>query len=214
MLKVWGRRNSSNVQKVLWLVGELGLEHEQIDAGGPYGRLDDPEFRRLNPFGLVPAIDDDGVAVWESHAILRYLAARHGGKRFWPGVAERARIEPWMDWHQTAFQPAFMGGLFWGYFRTPEPQRNWPAIRQAAENCERLLRFIDGQLAGRPYLGGDDLTLADIPLGSAMYRYQTLDLPKPDLPNLRRWYDRLCERPAYREHIMLPYDELRGRLAF
>jgi len=214
MLKVWGRRNSSNVQKVLWLVGELGLEHEHIPAGGPHGRLNDPEFRRLNPFGLVPAIDDDGVAVWESHAILRYLAERHGGMRFWPDVTTRARIDPWMDWHQSAFQPAFMGGLFWGYFRTPEPQRNWPAIRQATANCARLLEFVDAQLAERSFLGGDDLTLADIPLGSAMYRYLTLDLARPELPNLLRWYDRLTRRPAYREHIMRPFDDLRGRLAF
>jgi glutathione S-transferase len=214
MLKVWGRRNSSNVQKVLWLAGELGLEYEHIPAGGPDGRLDEPEFRKLNPFGLVPAIDDDGVAVWESHAIVRYLAERYGGEGFWPDVTARARIEPWMDWHQTAFQPAFMGGLFWGYFRTPEPQRNWPAIRQAQANCARLLQFVDGELAERPWLGGDEFSIADIPLGSAMYRYFALDLPKPDLPNVSRWYERLCARDPYREHIMLPYDELRGRLAF
>lgn len=214
MLKVWGRRNSSNVQKVLWLAGELGLEYEHIPAGGPFGRLDEPEFRKLNPFGLVPAVDDDGVSVWESHTIVRYLAERHGGARFWPDVTTRARIEPWMDWHQTAFQPAFMGGLFWGYFRTPEPQRNWPAIRQAQANCARLLEFVDGQLAERSWLCGDDFSIADIPLGSAMYRYFALDLPKPDIPHVSRWYERLCAREPYREHIMLPFDELRGRLAF
>ena len=214
MLRVWVRRNSINVQKVLWLVGELGIELEHVPAGGPFGRLDEPEFRALNPFGKVPAIDDEGVAVWESHAILRYLAERHGGERWWPDVAARARIEPWMDWHQTTFQPPFAGGLLWGYFRTPEPQRNWPAIRQSEANCAALLQFVDRMLTERPYLAGDELTLADIPLGTCLYRYFEMNVRRPDAPNVARWYARLCERDAYRRHVMQPFEELRGRLAF
>src|SRR5665213_2569582 len=105
MLTVWGRRSSANVQKVMWLIGELGLAHRHIAAGGPYGGLDDPKFRAMNPNGLVPVIDDDGVVLWESNAILRYLAARHGAP-FWPEhAAERARQDQWMDWAATTFQP-------------------------------------------------------------------------------------------------------------
>ena len=121
MLKVWGRRSSFNVQKVMWLIGDLGLAHEHIDAGGRFGGLDAPEFLAMNPHGRVPVIREDDAIVWESHAILRYLAARHGGETFWSGdPATRARIEGWMDWSQTSLQPDFLEGVFWGFFRTPE----------------------------------------------------------------------------------------------
>jgi glutathione S-transferase len=214
LLKVWGRRNSLNVQKVLWLVGELGLACEHIPAGGDFGRLDEPGFRSMNPHGLVPVIEDGEVTVWESHAILRYLAEAYGGDRFWPGLAERSRIEPWMDWEQTAFQPSFSGGLFWGYYRTPADQHDWPAIEKHIAVCGHELSVLDRGLATRPFVAGDRFSLADIPIGTCMFRYLALDLPRPDLPNVERWYGELCARPAYREHVMLPFDDLRGRLAF
>lgn len=214
MLRVWGRRNSFNVQKVLWLVGELGLAYEHVPAGGDFGRLDEPDFRALNPHGRVPVIEDEGVAVWESHAILRHLAERYGASRFWPDLAARAAIEPWMDWHQTSFQPAFGAGLFWGWFRTPEAQRDWPAIRRAEAACAQHLGLIDAVLADRPYLAGEVLTLADIPLGTCLFRYFEMGLETPAVPRVRRWYARLAERPAYREHVMLRFEDLRGRLAF
>lgn len=214
MLRVWGRRNSLNVQKVLWLVGELGLEHEHVPVGGDAGRLDDPEFRALNPFGKVPAIEDGEITVWESHAILRYLAARYGADRFWPETAARARIEPWMDWQQTTFQPAFLTGLFWGFFRTPEAERDWPAIRAAEAACAKHVLLLDSILADRAFLAGDDLTLADIPLGTCLYRYYGIEVARADAPNVARWYDRLRMRDAYQQHVMLPFEDLRGRLAF
>ena len=124
MLKVWGRRSSFNVQKVLWLVGELGLAHAHIPAGGDFGRLDEPSFRALNPHGRVPVIEDGDLAVWESHAILRYLAARYDRSGLWSAdPAERARVDSWMDWAQSTLQPDFLMGVFWGYYRTPESQR-------------------------------------------------------------------------------------------
>jgi glutathione S-transferase len=214
MLKVWGRRNSLNVQKVLWLVGELGLEHEHIPAGGDHGRLDEADFRRMNPHGLVPVLQDDGVSVWESHSILRYLAERYGGTAFWPDLAQRARIEPWLDWAQTSFQPSFSTGLFWGYFRTPEDRRDWPAIRRNMETCARELQRVDELLEKREFLAGETFTLADIPLGACLFRYFGMGLERPALPNVERWYGRLCARPAYVDHVMLPFEDLRGRLAF
>jgi glutathione S-transferase len=193
MLKVWGRRSSFNVQKVLWLVDELRLPHEHIDAGGRFGGLDAPGFLAMNPHGKVPVIEDDGTVVWESHAILRYLAARHGGARWWPDdPAERSLAERWMDWSQTTLQPAFLMGVFWGFYRTP---------------AQRMLE-------DRYYLLGDALTLADIPAGTALYRYFALDIERPSVPNVAAWYSRLRERPAYRAHVMLPFEELRGRLAY
>ena len=124
MLKVWGRRSSFNLQKVMWLVGELGLAHEHIPAGGDFGLNDAPEFLAMNPHGRVPVIDDDGTVVWESQTILRYVAATYGRGRFWsddPG--ERSLAERWMDWSQASLQADFLMGVFWGFYRTPEAQR-------------------------------------------------------------------------------------------
>ena len=215
MLKVWGRRSSFNVQKVLWLVGELGLAHEHIPAGGSFGRLDDPDVRALNPHGRVPVIEDGDVKVWESQAILRYLAARYGKGSFWVDEpAMRARVDGWMDWSQTTLQPDFLNGVFWGYYRTPEAQRDWPAIHQSLARCADHFRLLDGILKDRPFLTGDRLSLADVPAGTALYRYFELDIDRPELPNVSTWYGRLQQRPAYREHVMIPFPELAGRLAY
>ena len=215
MLKIWGRRNSFNVQKVLWLAGELGLRYEHIPAGGSFGGLDTPEFLAMNPHGRVPVIVDDGIVVWESHSILRYLAARYGRPGLWsddPG--ERSQIEGWMDWAQTTVQPDFLTGVFWGFFRTPEPQRDWPAIRASIARCSAHFLLLDRILAERPFLGGGDLSLADIPAGTALYRYFELEIDRPPLPHVEAWYARLQERPTYREHVMIPFEDLRGRVAF
>jgi glutathione S-transferase len=215
MLTVWGRRSSFNVQKVMWLLGELGLEHRHIQAGGEFGGLDSPDFRAMNPTGRVPVIDDNGTIVWESHAILRYLAARYGGGRFWsedPG--ERSQADRWMDWSQTALQPDFLVGVFWGLYRTPEPQRNWPAIRSKIARCAGHFKLLDMVLADRPFLCGNTLTLADISAGTSLYRYFELKIERPSVPNVEAWYQRLQERPAYRENVMVPFGELRGRLDY
>ncbi len=215
MLKIWGRRSSFNTQKVLWLVGELGLAHEHIPAGGSFGRLDEPGFRAMNPHGWVPVVEDGETVVWESHACLRYLAARYGHGSFWDDdPARRATVDGWMDWSQTALQPAFLMGVFWGYYRTPEAQRDWPAINKNLARCAEHFRLLDGMLEARPFLLGDRLSLADIPIGTSLYRYFELDIERPDLPNVSAWYQRLQQRPAYREHVMLPFAELRGRLDY
>ncbi len=215
MLKVWGRKSSFNVQKVMWLVGELGLAHEHIPAGGDFGGLAEPSFLKMNPHGRVPVIDDGGLVVWESNAILRYLAARYGQGRFWsedPG--RRAAADQWIEWTQTALQPQFMNAVFWGFYRTPESQRNWPRIREATQACAGHMRMLDRLLDGRDYLLGDELGLADIPAGTILYRYFRLDIERPEVPNVEAWRARLEARPAYREHVMVPFDELKGRLDY
>ena len=215
MLKVWGRRSSFNLQKVMWLVDELGLAHEHILAGGDHGGLDTPEFRAMNPHGRVPVIDDDGVVVWESHAILRYLAARHGGERFWsPDAATRSQADRWMDWSQTALQLDFLMGVFWGFYRTPERQRDTAAVARSIARCSGHMRLLDRILADRPFLGGETLTLADIPAGTALYRYFGLEIDRPRVPHVEAWYARLQQRPAYARHVMVPFGELYGRLDY
>jgi glutathione S-transferase len=215
MLKVWGRRSSFNTQKVLWLVGELGLQHEHISAGGDFGRLDDPDFRALNPHGRVPVIEDGDAVVWESHACLRYLAAKYGKGQFWSDdPAARAVVDGWMDWSQTALQPDFLMGVFWGYYRTPEPLRDRSAIAKSLARCAAHFDLLDRILGNRPFLAGERLSLADIPAATSLYRYFELDIERPKLPNVGAWYRRLQERPAYREHVMLPFGELRGKLDY
>jgi glutathione S-transferase len=214
MLKVWGRRSAFNVQKVMWVVAELGLSHEHIDVGGAFGGLDDPEFLAINPHGRIPVIDDAGLVVWESHAIIRYLAARYGSATLWPpDAAERSFADRWMDWSATTLQRDFMD-LFWGYYRTPDEARNWPRVRELMESCARHYRLLDRHLARQPYLAGDRFTMADVPAGTTLYRYFGLDLERPYIPNVEAWFERLAARPAYREHVMVPFTDLRGRLEF
>jgi glutathione S-transferase len=214
MLKIWGRKSSANVQKVMWMVGELGLAHEHIQAGGPYGGLETPEFRAMNPNGLVPVINDDGFILWESNAIVRYLAHRYGSEKFWPSDAKsRADSDRWMDWSATTFQPHFLG-LFVNYWRTPEDKRNPALIANLQQSSAKDLTLLGQQLNGRNFIAGDELSIADIPNGVHLYRYYTMGLPVPKLPDIEAYYARLQERPAYRDHVMISYEEIRGRLTF
>ena len=213
MLAIYGRRTSFNVQKVMWLVGELGVEYRHIELGGRFGGLNTPEFLAMNPHGRVPVIDDNGTVVWESHAILRYLSARYGQGRYsGSDPVERSHIDRWMDWSQCELQPTFLEGVFWGYYRTPKPQRNMVAVEEKVDATARQLGMLDRLLAGNPYLLGDQLTLADIPAGTALFRYFNIDIRRPSLPNVERWYRSLEARAAYRTHVMIPFAELYGRL--
>ena len=212
MLRVFGRKSSFNVQKVMWLVDELGLPHEHIPLGGAHGGLDAPEFLAMNSNGLIPIIDDAGAVVWESHAILRYLAARHGRDRFWSeDPAARSQWDRWLDWAR-AFQEDFLTGVFWGLYRTPEAQRDWRAIERSIVRTGEHLKLLDRVLEARQFLSGDDFTLADIPSGALLYRCFELDIARPETPNVEAWYARLRARPAYQRRVMIPFEELKGRL--
>ncbi|MET0917182.1 MAG: glutathione S-transferase family protein [Burkholderiales bacterium] len=202
MLVIWGRANSVNVQKVLWCCEEIGLEYERIDAGGPFGIVDTPEYRARNPNGLVPTIDDDGFVLWESNAIVRYLAAKHSS-RLWPtDPRRRAEADQWMDWSHT-----FWGALrtgFLGLIRTPPEQRNEGAIAESLRKTEELLRLVDDHLRSRPYLAGDEFTIGDMPLGCGIWRWMALPIERAARPNVVRWFERLGERAAYRKIVMSP----------
>lgn len=207
MLTIWGRATSVNVQAVMWTVGELGLAHRRLDAGGQYGGLDAPDFLAMNPNGLVPVLEDGALTLWESAAIVRYLAAVHGDARFWPtDPAERARLDMWAEWARASFYPAFIGGLFALIVRTPG--RTPQAVAGAEAQVARLAAIADRHLADRPFLGGAAPCFADIMLGSQLYRYFTLDCARADTPHLAAYYARLVERPAYREHVMVSYESL------
>lgn len=204
MLKIWGRTNSINVQKVMWAVAELGLPHERIDAGGAFGGVDTDAYRALNPNGRVPTIDDDGIVVWESNACVRYLAARFGAGTLWPeDPVVRAAADRWMDWQQTTLVTD-MTTVFWGLVRTPEAERDHAAIEAAAGRLGGLWRRLDNHLASRSFVAGERFSMGDIPVGAACYRYLQLPIERPRLAALGAWYGRLQERAPYRAHVMLP----------
>jgi len=201
MLKIWGRANSVNVKKVLWAAEEMGLHYERIDAGLQFGVNKTPEYLRMNPTGLVPTIEDDGFVLWESHAIVRYLAAKHSAGKLWPtDLRRRAEAERWMDWTFT-FQREFQRPIFWPLVRTPPEKRDLNAIEAARKVCVELLRIPEAYLAERPYLGGDELTIGDIPLGCHVQLWMRLPIERPPQPHLKAWFERLCERPAFRRIV-------------
>ncbi len=213
-IKSWGRRSAFNVQKMLWLMDELSLDYDHTELGGDFGGLDDPNFRAMNPHGKVPVIDDGGTVVWESHAILRYLASRYGEGIVWSAdPREQSFSDRWMDWSLSRLQPDFMD-LFWGYYRTPEPKRNWDFIKDAQQRCADDFVLLDTHLAGQPFLAGETFTVGDVPAGTALFRYFSLEIEYPDVPNVRAWYARLQERPGYRAHVMLPFDDMKGKETF
>jgi glutathione S-transferase len=203
MLKIWGRITSINVQKVLWCADELGLRYERVDAGGPFGRNDSPEYLAMNPNGLVPMIEDDGVVLWESNSIVRYLAAKHGAGTLWPAdPAKRALADRWMDWQLTTISEG-MRLVFWGLVRTPPEKRDLAAIEAARKSLCGLWARLDRQLAETAYVSGADFTMGDIPVGCFAYRWFNLPLDRNHLPHLEAWYARLTTRPAYQKHVMI-----------
>lgn len=205
MLEVWGRRNSSNVMPVMWAIGELDLPHVRHDVGGSFGGLNTPEFLAMNPNGRVPTINDNGFILWESNAIVRYLCARYGAGTLAPETAEqRAIADQWMEWHKTTAYPDYIS-LFWATVRTEPALRDPGTIETAAKSLVETLKILDTRLAAHPYVVGDSLTMADIPIGPAIHRYFQLDIERPELPNVSAWYERLCARPAFRKHVMFPF---------
>lgn len=204
MLRIWGNADSVNVQKVLWCCEELGLGHERINAGRHFGVVDTPAFLALNPNGLVPTIDDDGFVVWESGAILRYLAARHGAGTLWPlDVRARADADRWVDWSNSTLWPSLVP-LFRAFYRTPADRRDDAQVERDWQEALSVLRVLDAQLARQPWAGGECFTMADIALGCPAWRWFAMPIERPVLPSLQRWFVALTSRSAYARVVMLP----------
>jgi len=204
MLKMWGRANSSNLKKVTWLCEEIALPYERIDAGMSFGVVNTPEYRKLNPNGLVPTIDDEGFILWESNAIVRYLAAKHSAGTMWPtDLRVRADADRWMDWCTSTLWPAFRP-VFWNLIRTPADKRNQKEIDEGAQKTGEMLARLDGYLAGRKFVAGDQLTIGDIAFGPIVYLVQNVPFDRPKLANYDGWYARISERPAFKKVVALP----------
>jgi glutathione S-transferase len=204
MLVVWGRSNSVNVQKVLWCCEEMSLAYERIDAGGAFGVVNTPQYRKLNPNGLVPTIVDDGFVLWESNAIVRYLTEKHAAGNLWPDERKvRAEADQWMDWTSATFWPAIRP-LFLGLIRTPADKRDPQALEESRRKTAETVAIVDAHLESRRFLAGNSFTMGDIALGCAIWRWMDLPIERPEMANVARWFDSLAQRPAYRKIVMLP----------
>jgi glutathione S-transferase len=201
MLKVWGRNTSSNVQKAMWAVGELGLENERFDIGGTFGKNREPAYLSMNPNGLVPTLQDGDFILWESNSIIRYLARNHGGGKL-EGANPKmtALASQWMDWQLSVLGPAITPA-FWGLIRTPEDKRDLAAIAASQSKTIEAMKILDAQLGKTPYVAGDQFTIGDIPVGVMTYRYWQLVPERPELPNLKRWYAELQKRKAFKDAV-------------
>ena len=204
MLKIWGRKTSSNVQKVLWCCGELGVPFERIDIGGEFGKNRERPYLDMNPNGVVPTIEDGDFVLWESNSIVRYLVNKYEGGKLVPRTPEgRGDANRWMDWQLTTMN-ATMVPVFFGMVRTPEDQRDMAAIEKAVKEAGARWEIVERHLEGRNYLAGESFSIGDIPLGIWAYRWFAMAIDRPRLPNVEAWYGRLRERPPYREHVMIP----------
>lgn len=205
MIKLWGRANSSNVMKVLWTLEELGLPYTRVDAGGPFGGTATPEYRAMNPLGLVPSLEENGLRLFESNAIIRYLCNAHApDSPLYPrDPGQRAVLEGWMEFQQTALN-RLAGIVFLGLIRTPPAQRDNAAIAAASQELAGIWGILDQRMAGQDWLCGTALTLADVAFGPHLHRWLNMPVPgRPELVHLRTWYGRMLTRPAYKTHLAI-----------
>ncbi len=204
MLKIWGRKNSINVQKVLWACGELALPIERIDAGMAFGVNNTPEYKAMNPNGLVPLMNHDGFILWESHAIVRYLARLNGASLLLPANAQvAADADRWMDWYATTLW-LNLRPVFWNLVRTAPEKRDMPLVASSLKAMTANFEIVDNALANKDYIAGAAFSMGDIPLGVAAFRWYNMAIERPPYKNLDAWYARLCDRPAFQVYAMQP----------
>ncbi|MFP4127059.1 MAG: glutathione S-transferase family protein [Alphaproteobacteria bacterium] len=204
MLRIWGRANSINVQKVVWAAAELEMPFERIDVGGVFGGLQDQSYGAKNPNRRIPVIEDGHVIVWESHAILRYLGAVYGADGLWPSdPVARAPVDMWLDWYHTESY-VHLRDIFWQQIRTPAAERNRALLEQQRAALDPKLAIPDAQLRETAFIAGERFTVADIALGLLVHRWYRLDVARTAYPALERWYDDLSGRPAFAEYCAAP----------
>ena len=214
MLELWGRKNAYNVQKVTWMLAELGLEYVHHDVGSTAGDLDSVEFLALNPHARIPVLKDKDAIIWESNTIVRYLAASYAAGTLWSEDArQRSCAERWMDWELCKLQPDFID-LFWGYYRTPPDSRNHQTIAAAQQRCAQHFEQLDRLLESQPYLAGESFTMGDIPCAVGLYRYFNMGYEVDRPEHVLLWYQRLSQRSAFASTIMTVFDELEGRIDY
>jgi glutathione S-transferase len=205
-LKIWGRANSVNVQKVLWCLRELDLTYDRIDAGMAFGRNTEPDYLAMNPNGRVPTLVDGDFVLWESNSVMRYLVLAYGqGSSIYPSEPKRrAGVDRWLDWTLSTLQPVDRP-VFWALVRTPVEKRDMAAIQRDVDAEAVQWRIIDKQVVTRRFIEGDDFTIADIALGAYARRWFGVEgVSKPELKNLERWFAQFASRPGFAQFIAPP----------
>lgn len=203
MLRILGRANSFNVRKVLWTCDEFGIAFTREDWGRGYRPTTEPEFRALNPIGLIPAVIDGDVVLRESNAICRYLASKYApGHPIYPTeLVDRARVEQWMDWANYETSISLRGAFLGGQLNEPPWNHPWFVERGRAQITKEVGQLDEHLRANGPYVCGDAFTLGDVPVGLVVNRWFCLKgFEKPDYPAVAAYYERLTERAPYRAH--------------
>ena len=208
MRTLWGRMTSINVQKVAWVLSESNLAFDLIEVGGAFGGLDTPQYRAMNPTGRIPTLVEGDLVIRESNAICRHLMHVHDGPLSPATDADRAKADMWMEWFQTGLYPAFIQ-MFYQSVRLPTPERDPHILEAALKTLHDQFQIAETALADTPFLLGNSLSLADIPFGSSLYRYFTVDIDRPSWPNISAYFSRLSDRKAYRDTVMIDYSSLR-----
>ena len=203
-MRILGRASSINVQKVMWCAAELDVQVERVDVGGKFGGNDTPEYLAKNPNGLIPTMEDGECVLWESNTIVRYLAENYGQAPWFPADAQgRGLANQWMDWYLTKMHPP-MTVIFRALIRTAPEDRDQDALDRAIQQAAESWTLVDAHLEKSDFMTSDEPTMGDIPMGCSVNRWLTMDVPRPNLKRLEGFYERLMERPAYQEHVMVP----------
>jgi glutathione S-transferase len=206
-LKIWGRTNSVNVQKVLWCLAELDLAYERIDAGMEHGKNHEPEYLAMNPNARVPTMVDGDYVLWESNSIMRYLCMAYGkGTPIYPpDPKRRAAVDRWLDWTLSAVQPVDRP-VFWGLVRTPPAERDMVRLQKDADAEAVVWQVADHHLSTRRFIEGDDFTIADIALGAFARRWLGVEgIARPKQPHLERWLkEELGSRSGFATFVAKP----------
>ena len=189
---------------MLWCCAELNLKFERVDAGGKFGVNNTPEYLAMNPNGLVPTIEDDGLILWESHAIVRHLSRKHGKGILWPNDEKAcADADRWMEWYSTTLWGS-LRPIFWNLVRVEPDKRDMKLVEESRKKMADQLKMVENNLAGRNYIVGSAFTMGDIPMGVALHRWFLLPIERPELPRIKTYYDRLKQRPGFAQHCAAP----------
>lgn len=213
MITIYGRATSSNVQLAMWTIGELGLDHERLDYGHKHGGTDTPEYRAMHPLGRVPVMRETNetgdLVMFESGAIARYLCEKYGTAPFRPDALEdRAQLDVWCEWMKATVAPMFAQPIFWSLLKFNAGEGG-DTVQAAADALKPQMLALEARLGDGPWMAGDDFTFADLWVGHLMYRYNVLNFDKAETPNLDAYYQRLTQRPAFAEHVMVSFESLR-----
>ena len=205
MLEIWGRKNANQVIQVLWTLAELEIDYQRHSIGTQDGDLETEEYKSLNPNSKIPTIRDNGFVMWESHAIIRYLARQYGLGTLYPDDPQKAAMsDQWMTWSTDSFMGTFFP-VFWQLVRTEESERDYKKITEMAKQSSEILQILEDHLVKNNFVAGEQFTYGDIPLGVLIHKYFVLDIERPSLPGIEAWYERLSIREPFQEHAMQPF---------